>query len=91
MLTNDNTKLEPKTSFKGPMLEFDFPSFQIGVAEYAEGPTGCTVFYFPQGACNAIDIRGGTPGIMGNHEWNHAICLAGGSFYGLEAVTGTNH
>lgn len=90
MLSNDNTTLEPKTTFDGPKLEFDFPSLEIGVAEYAEGPTGCTVFHFPNGASTAIDVRGGSVGSIGNYEWNHAICLAGGSLYGLEAATGVS-
>ncbi|MEE9556491.1 MAG: P1 family peptidase [Candidatus Adiutricales bacterium] len=88
MRTNDNTSLKPVTTFSTPVLEFDFSGFQIGVAEYDEGPTGCTVFYFPEGAATAIDIRGGTVGSIGNHPWNHALCLAGGSFYGLEAAAG---
>jgi len=88
MITNDNTKLEPKTSFAGQQLRFDFPGLKIGVAEYEAGPTGCTVFYFPNGAATAIDVRGGSVGTIGNYEWNHAICLAGGSLYGLEAATG---
>lgn len=86
--SNDNTSLEPITAVDGPVLEFDFPSFKIGISEYSEGPTGCTVFYFPNGAATAVDIRGGTVGVLGNHPWNHAICLAGGSFYGLEAASG---
>ena len=28
-------------------LEFDFPGLEIGIAEYEEGPTGCTVFHLP--------------------------------------------
>ncbi len=88
MLTNRNTRLAPQTEFSGRTLRFDFPSFQIGVAEYAEGPTGCTVFYFPQGAATAIDKRGGMVGSTGDYEWNHAIVLAGGSLYGLEAAAG---
>jgi L-aminopeptidase/D-esterase-like protein len=88
VITNDNTNLEPKTSFDNQLLRFDFSGLEIGVAEYEEGPTGCTVFYFPDGASTAIDIRGGSVGTIGNYEWNHAICLAGGSLYGLEAATG---
>ena len=88
MNSNDNMTLEPTTSFAGPFLEFDFPSLQIGVAEYAAGPTGCTVFYFPDGALTEFDIRGGSVGTIGNYSWNHAICFAGGSLYGLEAATG---
>jgi len=88
MITNDNTHLEPISSIYSKLLEFDFPNLYIGLAEYAEGPTGCTVFYFPNGAATAIDIRGGSVGTIGNYEWNDAICFAGGSLYGLEAATG---
>jgi 6-aminohexanoate-oligomer endohydrolase len=87
-LTNDSAQLEPRTSFDGPELRFDFPAFRVGIAEYDEGPTGCTVFHFPSGARVATDIRGGSPGTIGGYEWTHAICLAGGSLYGLEATCG---
>jgi L-aminopeptidase/D-esterase-like protein len=89
-ISNDNTRLEAQTSFDGQHLTLDFPGLQIGVAEYAEGPTGCSVFYFPKGAATTVDIRGGSVGVIGNYEWNHAICLAGGSLYGLEAATGVS-
>ena len=88
MRTNDNTVLNPQTTFDTPIFQFDFPQFQIGVAEYEEGPTGCTIFLFPQGVSTAIDIRGGYPGTVNNWEWNHGLCLAGGSLYGLEATFG---
>ena len=88
MISNDNTELTPITRFDGPALAFDFPGLEIGVAEYEPGPTGCTVFCFPAGAVTAMDIRGGSVGVTGNFEWNHAICLAGGSLYGLEAASG---
>jgi L-aminopeptidase/D-esterase-like protein len=61
----------------------------VGIAEYEEGPTGCTVFHLPPGgAACSVDIRGGSPGTLGNYEWAHAVCFAGGSLYGLEAATG---
>ena len=88
MISNDNLELEPTLPTSTKQLEFDFPNLKIGVAEYLQGPTGCTVFYFPNDAATAIDIRGGSVGTIGNHEWNNAICLAGGSLYGLEAATG---
>lgn len=70
-------------------LHFDFPGLRVGVAEYEEGPTGCTVFRLPPGgAACATDVRGGSPGTIGNYEWAHAICFAGGSLYGLEAACG---
>lgn len=93
-VTNDNTSLIPKTTFEGAVLEFDFPSLHIGVAEYEEGPTGCTVFYFPNSAKSVVDIRGGLPGtiqgIAAADGGVSAICFAGGSLYGLEAATGVS-
>ncbi|MCP4417764.1 MAG: P1 family peptidase [Chloroflexi bacterium] len=88
MQSNDLFDLQPKTTFSEPTLTFDFPSVHIGIAEYEEGPTGCTVFYFPKDVQTAVDIRGDSPGTIGNYEWNNAICFAGGSLYGLEAATG---
>ena len=89
-LSNDALALEPRTVFDGPELTFDFPGLEIGVAEYDEGPTGCTVFHFPAGASAATDVRGGSPGTTGGYEWVDAICLAGGSLYGLEAAAGVS-
>ena len=88
--TNDDTRLVPQTDFHGPELHFDFPALRIGVAEYEEGPTGCTVFHLPPGgAACAVDVRGGSPGTIGStYEWTHAICFAVGSLYGLEATCG---
>lgn len=93
-VSNDNINLVPVTSFEGPVLEFDFPALHIGAAEYKEGPTGCTVFYFPNSATSVIDVRGGNPGtIMGSTAEDgevSAIVFAGGSLYGLEAATGVS-
>jgi 6-aminohexanoate-oligomer endohydrolase len=88
--TNDNTRLVPRTDTGGGrVLEFDFPGLEIGIAEYEEGPTGCTVFHLPKVASLSIDVRGGSPGVNGQHlEAINAICFAGGSLYGLEASTG---
>ena len=70
-------------------LRFDFPGLRVGIAEYEDGPTGCTVFHLPPGgAACSVDIRGGSPGTIGNYEWAHAVCFAGGSLYGLEAACG---
>jgi len=94
--STSQSQLIPKTSSEGPMLQFDFPSLHIGTAEYEEGPTGATVFYFPKGAAAAVDVRGGAPGTT-NTDWLQlgyndlgldAICFAGGSWYGLEAASG---
>jgi 6-aminohexanoate-oligomer endohydrolase len=88
-VSNDTAELVPRTSFDGGReLRFDLPGLEVGVAEYPEGPTGCTVFHFPRGASCASDVRGGAPGVLGGYEWVRAICFAGGSLYGLEAATG---
>ena len=88
-VSNDNVSLAPRVELAGRELSFDFPALEIGAAEYDEGPTGCTVFHFPAGGALATDIRGGSPGTLGGgYEWVHAICLAGGSLYGLEAASG---
>ncbi|OAB25919.1 hypothetical protein PMSM_27535 [Paenibacillus macquariensis subsp. macquariensis] len=59
-VSNDNTKLEPKTQIRGRTIFFDFPSIRIGIAEYEEGPTGCRVFHFPNEVTEAVDVRGGS-------------------------------
>jgi L-aminopeptidase/D-esterase-like protein len=93
---NSNTSLVPITKFESPVLEFDFPGMLVGVAEYEEGPTGATVFYFPEKVKAAVDARGGSPGTINAEFLNRgyeskdmdAIVLSGGSWYGLSAGTG---
>jgi L-aminopeptidase/D-esterase-like protein len=88
--------LIPRITFDGPALEFDFPAMRIGTAEYDEGPTGATVFWFPRGIKATVDVRGGAPGTLNTDglrlsyesHFVHAICFAGGSSYGLSAATG---
>ena len=70
------------------MLQFELAGVEVGTAEYEEGPTGCTVFSFPEGAACAVDIRGGSPGVIEPPEYVDAICLSGGSLPGLEAAAG---
>lgn len=88
--------LIPRTVFDGPALTFDFPGLRIGIAEYDEGPTGTTVFYFPEKVMAVVDVRGGAPGTiftdalrLGNsaRRWD-GIVFAGGSSYGLAAASG---
>src|SRR5438105_1613614 len=93
-VTNDTLELTPRTVFDGPALEVDFPSLRIGIAEYDEGPTGCTVFQFPHGSAAAVDVRGGAHATIYTEALHlpgwplDALCFAGGSMYGLEASTG---
>jgi L-aminopeptidase/D-esterase-like protein len=82
--------LTPNTAISGQALEFDFPGMQIGIAEYEEGPTGCTVIAFDDPAELHVDVRGGAPYAVGDFGVTDAICLTGGSVYGIEAVAGVN-
>jgi len=90
VISNDQLHPQPRADIESRrVLEYDFPGLEIGVAEYAEGPTGCTVIHFPKVASMQIDVRGGSPGINGEYlTVINAICFAGGSLYGLEASTG---
>lgn len=79
----------PRTEFDSSFIAIDLPGLEIGFAEYEEGPKGCTVFVFPKGAVTASDIRGGMVGqVAADYQYHHAICFAGGSLLGLEAVSG---
>jgi 6-aminohexanoate-oligomer endohydrolase len=86
----------PRVIFDGPALTFDFPGLRIGVAEYDEGPTGTTVFYFPDKVMGVVDVRGGAPGTiltdalrLGRRERSlDGVVFSGGSAYGLAAATG---
>ena len=59
-------------------------------------PTGCTVLLFEKGAAAGVDVRGSAPGTRETDLLNpvnsvqqvHAILLAGGSAYGLDAASG---
>lgn len=78
------------------ILKFVFPSMSVGVAENEEGPTGTTVFYFPNGVMAAGDIRGGATGTLNSSvvatgyetKFINAVVFSGGSWFGLSAATG---
>lgn len=92
----DSAQPIPKVYKEGPSLRFEFPAMRVGIAEYDEGPTGTTVFYFPNGVKGAVDVRGGAPGtvnataLMNSYESKmvQAVVFSGGSWYGLSAATG---
>ncbi|WP_280152514.1 P1 family peptidase [Piscinibacter sp. XHJ-5] len=59
-------------------------------------PTGCTVVLTPEGAVAGVDVRGAAPGTRETEllsplnavEKVHAVLLAGGSAFGLDAAGG---
>ncbi len=74
----------------------DVPGLKVGHAQDLEGMTGCTVILCPEGTVGGVDQRGGAPGtretdlLRPGHLVNHvhAVVLAGGSAYGLDAASG---
>ena len=77
-----------------PVTEID--AVKIGQTENAQAGTGCTVFVGENGMRAGVDIRGGGPASRETPLLNplmaaqtiHAIVLAGGSAFGLDAAGG---
>lgn len=74
----------------------DVPGLRVGHFTESRRPTGCTVVLL-QGGCTAgVDVRGAAPGTretdllspLNSIEQVHAILLAGGSAFGLDAAGG---
>lgn len=74
----------------------DVRGIEVGHAQDDQALTGCTVVLCRKGAVAGVDVRGGAPGTRETDLLNpinlvekvHAVVLAGGSAFGLEAVTG---
>lgn len=69
---------------------------KVGHFTLAERPTGCTVVLTERGAVAGVDVRGASPGTRETDLLNpvnavqqvHAVVLAGGSAFGLDAASG---
>jgi L-aminopeptidase/D-esterase-like protein len=74
----------------------DIPGIRVGHASDYDALTGCTVILCDGGAVAGADIRGSASGteefpvMEPGHivDRIHAVCLAGGSAFGLEAASG---
>ncbi len=74
----------------------EIQGIKIGNAQNLNGPTGCTVVICEDGASAGVDVRGGAPGTRETDLLNpvnlvdkiHAVTLAGGSAFGLDAASG---
>jgi L-aminopeptidase/D-esterase-like protein len=74
----------------------DVPGIKVGQVEDREALTGCSVVLTPDGAVGGVDQRGGAPGTRETDPLRpmhvvdkvHAVVLAGGSAFGLDAATG---
>lgn len=74
----------------------DVAGLSIGHYTDPRRPTGCTVMLTPQGAVAGVDVRGAAPGTretdllapVNTVDRVHALLLAGGSAFGLDAAGG---
>jgi L-aminopeptidase/D-esterase-like protein len=74
----------------------DVPGICVGHAQDMQALTGCTVVLCQTGAVGGVDQRGGAPGTRETDllrpahlvERVHAVVLAGGSAFGLDAASG---
>lgn len=74
----------------------DIPGVKVGHEQNYEAATGCTVVICEEGATGGVDVRGGAPGTRETDLLNpvnlvdkmHAVMLAGGSAFGLDAASG---
>ncbi|MGH2515961.1 MAG: P1 family peptidase [Ktedonobacterales bacterium] len=74
----------------------DVPGVLVGHDTQLDAGTGCTVLLFEHPALGAVDVRGGAPATRETDLLDprcmmrevHAVVLAGGSAYGLDAASG---
>lgn len=74
----------------------DIEGIKAGHAQDFAAATGCTVVICEEGAVAGVDVRGGSPGTRETDALNpvnirksiHAVLLAGGSAFGLDAAAG---
>jgi L-aminopeptidase/D-esterase-like protein len=74
----------------------DVRGIEVGHAQDDEAATGCTVILCRKGAVAGVDVRGGAPGTRETDLLDpinlvqkiHALVLAGGSAFGLDAAGG---
>ena len=74
----------------------DVGGLEVGHFTDARRPTGCTVVIAREGAVAGVDVRGAAPGTRETEllhpsnlvERAHAVLLAGGSAWGLNAASG---
>ena len=74
----------------------DVPGIEVGHAQNLAALTGCTVILCRGGGVAGVDVRGGAPGTRETDLLDpinlvsrvHAVLLAGGSAFGLDAAAG---
>lgn len=74
----------------------DIKGIEVGQAQDIVGGSGCTVILCKEGCVAGVDVRGGGPATRETDLLDpinmvqkiHAVCLSGGSAFGLDAASG---
>lgn len=74
----------------------EIKGIEVGQAQDEVGGSGCTVILCKEGCSAGVDVRGGGPATRETDLLNpinmvqkiHAVCLSGGSAFGLDAASG---
>ena len=93
-MTHASNPSDNAQAFAGSITEV--AGIEVGHFTDARRPTGCTVIIARDGAVGGVDVRGAAPGTRETdllHPSNlvdqvHAVLLAGGSAWGLDAASG---
>lgn len=88
--------IDPGLRRRHPGSITEVPGIEVGHFTDPRRPTGCTAILAREGAVAGVDVRGAAPGTRETDlldpsnlvQQVHAIVLAGGSAWGLEAATG---
>jgi L-aminopeptidase/D-esterase-like protein len=86
----------PSAQARSQTSIIDIAGIKVGHFTDRRRPTGCTVILTEEGAMGGVDVRGASPGTretdllspLNSVQVVHAVVLAGGSAFGLEAATG---
>jgi L-aminopeptidase/D-esterase-like protein len=92
----DNPPMLHATSPTADGAITDVAGIEVGHFTDSRRPTGCTVVLAPAGAIGGVDVRGAAPGTRETDlldpsnlvDQVHAVMLAGGSAWGLDAASG---
>lgn len=97
-VTSTKRVVDPKeiVSVKRANSITEVRGIEVGHAQDEEALTGCTVILCRKGAVAGVDVRGGAPGTRETNLLDpvnvvdkvHAVVLAGGSAFGLDAAGG---
>lgn len=95
MKKSSNKKIKPRNSISKHFIELTFPDIKVSQCYYKEGPIGLTLIEATNNNNFKVwqEVRGGNAGYVNTlstaYKQNlYGICVVGGSFPALSAITG---